>query len=143
RLRRCPLISHGCRPNQQPAQFLRACRLLKPHFPAGKCLFRLALHLLSGCSRGKSIEGASAMKRPRKVAALAAAMMFAGTGVAGSAGIARASDELTLKPMYFDDAAPATPSPPPPKPLTEGLNALGMKEMPFSIYGFIEGSYTY
>src|SRR5207237_6032688 len=30
-----------------------------------------------------------------------------------------------------------------PKPLTEGLNKMGVKTEPFSVYGFVEGSYTY
>src|SRR2546423_5749979 len=79
------------------------------------------------------------MMRHCKAVALAAAAVLA------TAGFVRA-DELTLKsqpqPLYLDDPT-TTPSPPPPKPLTEGLNKLGVKEIPFSIYGFIEGSYTY
>jgi len=44
-------------------------------------------------------------------------------------------------PLYLDETA--TPSPPPPKPLTEGLNKIGIKTAPFNVYGFVEGSYTY
>src|SRR5437763_14303600 len=81
--------------------------------------------------------------RNRRMAALAAAVCF---GVMGIAKASPADDfslnsQLGAKPLYLDGAATATP--PPPKPLTEGLDKVGVKTGPFSLYGFVEGSYPY
>src|SRR4051812_9451486 len=81
----------------------------------------------------------------RRLVVLAAAC---GLGLVGTV----KADDLSLEPDYARSPRPlylqtepaaATPETPPAKPLAEGLDKAGIKTGPFSVYGFVEGSYTY
>src|SRR4051812_17891693 len=83
----------------------------------------------------------------RRIVALAAAACCLGfLGNAARADVLSLDPQTDdIKPLYLQTEPSATPDTPPKpeKPLTDLMNKAGIKTGPFSVYGFVEGSYTY